>query len=101
MVPNRSMCLLWFLLSSYQSAVKLEQDPVILFALLKNNLLTILHPNIHRCPKDYMTRSKYSERLPLSKTNLVQVVMLSFRHQEIQLTNVQIIFYGCNFSEVI
>ena len=101
MVPNRSMCLLWFLLSSYQSAVKLEQDPVILFAPLKNNLLAILHPNIHRCPKDYMTRSKYSERLPLSKTNLVQVVMLSFRHQEIQLTNGQIIFYGCNFSEVI
>ena len=41
---------------------------------------------MNRCPKDHMTESKYSERPPLSLTNLVQIVM----HQEIQLTKVQI-----------
>ena len=48
-------------------------DPVILLAPLKtmpqnhkkHNILTVLHPNIHRCPKDHMTKGKYSERPPL------------------------------------
>ena len=51
MVPNRSMCLLWFLCSSYQSAVKLEQDPVILYAPLKNNLLTNFASKYTQMPK--------------------------------------------------
>ena len=57
-------------------------DPVILLAPLKtmpqnhkkHNLLTFLHPNIHRSPKDHMTKGKYSERPPLSLTNLVQII---------------------------
>ena len=56
----------------------------------KHNLVTTWHPNIHRCPKDPMTENKYSERPPLTLTNLVQIPTWSFRHQEIQLTNVQI-----------
>ena len=56
----------------------------------KHNLLTFLHPNTHRCPKDHMPEIKYSERPPLSLTNLVQIVVWSVRHQEIQLTKVQV-----------
>ena len=41
----------------------------------KNNLLTFLHPNIDRCTRDHMTESKYSERPPLSLTNLAQTVL--------------------------
>ena len=42
-------------------------------------------------PKDHMPeKKKNSERPPLSLTNLVQIVMQSVRHQEIQLTKVQI-----------
>ena len=56
----------------------------------KHNLLTFLHPNIHRYPKDHMPEIKYSERPPLSLTNLVQIVVWSVRHQQIQLTKVQV-----------
>ena len=56
----------------------------------KHNLLTFLHPNIHRCPKDHMPEIKYSERPPLPLTNLVQIAVRSVRHQQIQLTKVQV-----------
>ena len=41
----------------------------------KHDILTFLHPNIHRYTEDHMTESKYSERPPLSLRNLVQIVM--------------------------
>ena len=66
----------------------------------KHNFLTFLHPDKLRCPKDHMTESKYSKRSPLLSTNLVQIVMWSVRHQEIDDQS-SYFFYGCNFSEVI
>ena len=41
----------------------------------KHNLVTTWQPNIHRWSKDHMTENKYSERPPLTLTNLVQIVM--------------------------
>ena len=39
--------------------------------ITKDNLLTFLHPNIQRCPKDHMAESKYSEKPPLSLISFV------------------------------
>ena len=45
---------------------------------------------MHKCPKDHRAESKYSERPHLPLTNVVQIVIRSVRHQEMQLTKVQI-----------
>ena len=84
MVPNRSHVLVlvsvFYVGKCYE---KIRKDHVILLAPLKvmsqnhkkHNLLSLLHPNIHKYPKDQMPGSKHPERPALSLKNLVQIVM--------------------------
>ena len=49
----------------------------------KCNFMAFSYWNMHRCPKDHMAESKYSENLPLVLANLIQIVMRPISHQKI------------------
>ena len=109
MVPNRSHVLVlvsvFYVGKCYE---KIRKDHVILLAPLKvmsqnhkkHNLLSLLHPNIHKYPKDQMPGSKHPERPAVIKKFGSNCHVICQASKDI-FDQSSAFLYGCNFGEVI